>query len=323
MKKPEILVVDDRAENLLAMERLLEDLDAEIYSATSGNDALALVLDHDFALILLDVQMPDMDGFETAEMIRLSDETAHIPIIFVTAISKERQHVFKGYESGAVDYIFKPVEAKILLSKVIIFLDLYRQKQQLHDLVEELKQSKEHIKKQNDTLTHLSMHDDLTQLYNRRHFNTMLEQEFYRSKRYGNDLAVLMLDLDHFKNVNDSQGHDFGDFVLQEFARRMKKISRPTDLIFRIGGEEFLILLPQTDLAGGLVAGEQIRKKCESEMYRKGSVAMSVTTSVGAAAFHKNKPKESAQLLRMVDKALYQAKDGGRNRVVGYSESGS
>ncbi len=321
MNKPEILIVDDRAENLLAMERLLEDVDAEIYTASSGNDALSLVLDHDFALILLDVQMPDMDGFETAEMIRLSDEKAHIPIIFVTAISKEQQHVFKGYESGAVDYIFKPVEGKILLSKAAFFLTLYRQKQELQHLVEELKQSKELINKQNETLSHLALHDDLTGLYNRRHFNTMLKQEFYRSERYGSDLAILMVDLDHFKKVNDTKGHDFGDFVLKEFARRMKETSRPTDLIFRFGGEEFIILLPQTDLAGGIQAGEKIRKSCEKEMYRNGPLELLVTTSIGAAAFRSNKPKETGQLIQMVDKALYQAKDGGRNRVVSYEES--
>ena len=217
MTKPEILVVDDRAENLLAMKRLLKDLDAVIHTASSGNEALAMVLDHDFALILLDVQMPDMDGFETAEMVRLYDKAADVPIIFVTAISKEQQHIFKGYESGAVDYIFKPVEGQILLSKVRIFLTLYRQKQELQQLVQELLQSQKLIEKQNETLTLLALHDDLTGLYNRRHLNTILEQEFYRSKRYGSDLAVLMLDLDHFKNVNDTYGHAFGDVVLIPF----------------------------------------------------------------------------------------------------------
>ncbi|MBU0665624.1 MAG: diguanylate cyclase [Proteobacteria bacterium] len=319
MKKPEILVVDDRAENLLAMQRVLNDLDAEIHTASSGNEALAMVLDHDFALILLDVQMPDMDGFETAEMVRLYDKTAHIPIIFVTAISKERKHIFKGYASGAVDYIFKPVDREILLSKVKVFLTLYRQRQELQQLVQNLQHSQELIAKQNATLTLLALHDELTGLYNRRHLNTILAQEFYRSKRYGTDLAILMLDLDHFKNVNDTYGHAFGDFVLKEFAHRMKKISRPTDLIFRFGGEEFLILLPQTDIEGGVKAGEQIRKICATEMYEEGPVSISVTTSIGAAAFHNDKPEEPDQLIEMADKALYQAKDAGRNRVLAYT----
>lgn len=321
MMKPEILVVDDRPENLLAMKRLLRDLEAVICTASSGNEALEMVLDHDFALILLDVQMPDMDGFETAEMIRLYDKTAHVPIIFVTAISTEQQHIFKGYESGAVDYIFKPIEGVILLSKVRIFLTLYRQKQGLQQLVQELEQSKKLIEKQNEILTLLALHDDLTGLFNRRHLSIILEQEFYRSKRYGSDLAILMLDLDHFKSVNDTYGHAFGDVVLREFARRIKEISRPTDLIFRFGGEEFLILLPQTNLEGGMHAGEQVRKSCAAEMYTEGDVSIAVTASVGVAAFYNDHPKEPIHLIQMADKALYKAKNSGRNRVVGYSQS--
>lgn len=322
-QKPKILVVDDREENLIAMQRLLQDLDAEICTVSSGNDALAMVLDHDFAIILLDVQMPDMDGFETAEMIRLDDKKAHVPIIFVTAISKERQHIFQGYESGAVDYIFKPVDGRILLSKVSVFLTLFQQKQKLQHLVHELKQSQSLIEKQNETLTRLALHDDLTGLYNRRHFNSMLKQEFYRSKRYGSYLTILMIDLDHFKNVNDGYGHDFGDFVLKEFARRMKKISRPTDLIFRIGGEEFVVLLPQTDVEGGKKVGEKICRTCEGDRFTDGKVSISITTSIGVAAFNKDKPDEPNTLLQLADKALYKAKNMGRNRIVVSKHNGN
>ncbi len=321
MNKPKILVVDDREENLIAMKRLLETVDAQILTAASGNDALALVLEHAFALILLDVQMPDMDGFETAEMIRLSEDTAHIPIIFVTAISKEQRHVFKGYESGAVDYMFKPVEGRILLGKVEVFLVLYRQRQELQELVGELRQSKEVIKKQNEILARVALHDELTGLFNRRHLNTMLEQEFYRCKRYGNDLAVMMLDLDHFKSVNDTHGHGFGDLVLKEFAQRMQKMSRPTDLLFRFGGEEFIILLPQTDHKGAIQAGEHIRSACAGQEFCLDGTCISVTTSIGVASFHQNKPEEAADLVHFADQALYQAKHAGRNAVISFSNT--
>ena len=130
-EKANILLVDDRPENLLALESLLESPDLNIVKATSGNEALGLMLKYDFALVLLDVQMPDMDGFETAELMRSSDRTKQVPIIFVTAISKEQQHIFKGYEIGAVDYIFKPLDPRILKSKVNVFLDLYKQKSSL------------------------------------------------------------------------------------------------------------------------------------------------------------------------------------------------
>lgn len=126
-----ILLVDDRPENLLALEKILERPGIDIIKAYSGNEALGLLLEHDFALILLDVMMPEMDGFETAELIRGNSETKHIPIIFVTAISKEQQHVFKGYESGAVDYLFKPLNPDILIGKVNVFLELHRQKSEL------------------------------------------------------------------------------------------------------------------------------------------------------------------------------------------------
>ena len=316
MKNPEILVVDDRTENILAMKRLMADLDAEIHTATSGNEALGMVLKYDFALILLDVQMPDMDGFETAEMIRLSDDTAHIPIIFITAINKEEKHVFKGYQSGAVDYLFKPVEAEILLSKVSVFLSLYNQKQELQHLVHELTKSKKLIEEQNEILTRLSIHDELTGLFNRRHLNTMMEQEFYRCKRYGNNMAVLMLDLDHFKNVNDTHGHKFGDFVLETFSKRMLESIRSADLCFRIGGEEFLIILPQIDLPSSVVVGEKIRNVCETQLYTEGSVSIQVTTSIGIASFQEHSPEDLNIIMSKADKALYQAKNGGRNRVV-------
>ncbi len=123
-----ILIVDDRPENLLVLESVLENMNCNIIKALSGNQALSLMLDYDFALVLLDVQMPDMDGFETAELMRSSARTRYIPVIFVTAISKEQKCIFKGYEVGAVDYLFKPIEPVILQSKVRVFIDLYNQK---------------------------------------------------------------------------------------------------------------------------------------------------------------------------------------------------
>ena len=128
---PKLLIVDDRPQNILALEKVLRPLPVNILSASCGNDALGQVLEHDFALVLMDVQMPDMDGFETAELMRSNDDTRHIPIIFVTAISKEERFVFKGYEAGAVDYLFKPIDPEILAGKVNIFLELHRRRSRL------------------------------------------------------------------------------------------------------------------------------------------------------------------------------------------------
>ncbi|MDY6855389.1 MAG: response regulator [Thermodesulfobacteriota bacterium] len=147
-----VLLVDDRDENLVALEALMEDLDLNIFKARSGNEALGLMLSHEFAIVLLDVQMPEMDGFETAELMRKSEKTKNIPIIFVTAISKEQQHIFKGYDKGAVDYLCKPIESHILMSKVRIFIDLYRKKKGLEKTTNELKITVQELENSNQKI---------------------------------------------------------------------------------------------------------------------------------------------------------------------------
>jgi CheY-like chemotaxis protein len=144
----EILVVDDRPENLLAMEALLEQPGVRVVTAASGPETLSLMLEHDFALILLDVQMPGMDGFETAELIRGSDRTRHVPIIFVTAISKDQAHVFKGYDAGAVDYLKKPIEPAILLSKVKVFCEMSRKERLIRTQLAEIEEKNKQLEKQ-------------------------------------------------------------------------------------------------------------------------------------------------------------------------------
>ena len=150
--KIHILLVDDRPENLVALESLLDDPERNLVKAQSGNEALQLVLEYDFALVLLDVQMPDMDGFETAELMRANSDTARVPIIFVTAINREQRHVFKGYASGAVDYITKPIEASILQSKVRVFCDLYMQRKELEESREALAALNQELEEKNRQL---------------------------------------------------------------------------------------------------------------------------------------------------------------------------
>ncbi|MCD6387927.1 MAG: GGDEF domain-containing protein, partial [Desulfobulbaceae bacterium] len=128
--------------------------------------------------------------------------------------------------------------------------------------------------------------------------------------------SCIMMDLDHFKNVNDDHGHQFGDFVLKEVARRITCSSRASDLVFRFGGEEFVVLMPQTDIRGAMQASEQIRLGCAAEKFQNGSTAVDVTISIGASSFHAHQPAKPNDLISMADKALYEAKKGGRNRVV-------
>ncbi len=328
-EKQNILLVDDRPENLLALEKLLKRPDLNLMKACSGNEALAMLLEHDFALVLLDVQMPGMDGLEVAELMRGREETRHIPIIFVTAISKEKQYVFKGYEAGAVDYLFKPLDPYILKRKVEIFLDLHRQKRDLKNMtrdleqtVRELEESKGVIEEKNRLLNDLSIRDGLTGLYNHRHMDAVSREEFVRGARYDADLSCLLMDLDYFKRINDNFGHAFGDVVLKDFSSRVQKDIRSVDLAFRYGGEEFMVLLPHTGIRGARRTAEKLRMDCQALPFAdEGGQITTVTVSIGIASLKEHKPKSAAELIAFADKALYRAKAHGRNRVSTYLET--
>jgi diguanylate cyclase (GGDEF)-like protein len=308
-----ILLVDDKKENLLALEAILEIPGLNIFTALSGNTALGLMLEHDFAVVILDVRMPGMDGFEVAELMRKSEKTKFIPIIFVTAFSKDESYIFKGYEIGAVDYLFKPLDPVILRSKVNIFLELDLNKK-------ELEQSKRKIEKQNERLKELSITDGLTGLYNHRHFQDMLKREFAMVRRNSSDLSCFMIDLDYFKDVNDTFGHTFGDFVLQRFSQLLKDAVRETDILARYGGEEFVLLLPHTSLEGAMVLAEKFRKKAEACVYESDGHSKRVTASVGVASYGTHHPSSPSELVTFADQALYRAKAEGRNQVRIYNE---
>ncbi len=544
-RNPKILIVDDRPENLLSMEIIFETEPCQIIKALSGNEALAKMVVHDFAVVLLDVQMPEMDGFETAQLMRSSKKTSHVPIIFVTAISKEKQHMFKGYKSGAVDYIFKPIEPEILKSKVFVFLKLYNQHKNLENInnrlknaVEELEQANQKILEQQeelmeeerlkvllemagatahelnqplmsllasielieicqgdpkkmtkhltrikeagqriaevsrkidkirhydikphdkqtriinlnqplnilyvednqddfnkvknmlsstadislfhartmeeglhllchqgsllidlvfldfvlddgtgfdfmeqmkkddfqipiviitghddeivsaqliqvgasyylpksqinygallrviqqvmekqrlkmdlqhmqDRLVEMSIKDGLTGLCNRRYFMEALTKEVKRALRHKRDLSLCMIDIDNFKMINDSLGHQTGDDVLSRIAGRISGCLRQNDLAARYGGEEFSVILPETEITGALLAGEKIRQRVADTKFVNLNKDLNVTISVGVAAIIHGQGIH--ELIEAADTALYQAKKKGRNRV--------
>jgi two-component system cell cycle response regulator len=537
-----ILIVDDKPANLLALRKILAKPGLDIIEASSGNEALALLLEHDFALILLDVQMPNMDGFETAEIMRGNEETKHIPIIFVTAISKEQKYVFEGYDKGAVDYLFKPLDPDILQSKVNIFLELYGQKDALNKTNTELKKANERILEQQEALieeerlkvllqmagataqelnqplaslledielvgninddpektvecinrmkvagqkisditkkiktihysepipsnndstaivsfdreinilvvddsedvfeglkgylkdqdflnlswaknfndsfamlerepfdlifldhilkdgtsieylrnidkegietpiivvtgygdemlasqviqmgayeylpksrinsetllrvinntlerarlksdvkraqtrmAEMSTVDELTGLHNRRYFVEALDGEFERANRYETDMALIMLDLDYFKKVNDTYGHPAGDMVLSYIGNILKKHVRRNDFACRYGGEEFAVILPNVNKDGINMAYERFREMVIKQTFEYKSEHFHITVSIGIAF---SSDAESANdLLAHADQALYQAKESGRDRIAVYQAS--
>lgn len=323
---PKILIVDDQPANLLAMKALLEGMTAELLTAASGHEALAIMLEHEFALVLLDVQMPDMDGFETATLMRGMKQTRHLPIIFVTAINKEDEHIFRGYDAGAVDYLFKPVNPVILRSKVGIFLKIHGQQRllekktrELDQKVEELLSLKAQLEEANQQLNELSRTDALTGLDNRRQFKEVLAAEWRRALRNRHSLALIMADIDAFKSFNDTYGHLAGDECLRKIAAALRSpLMRPSDLAARFGGEEFVILLPGTDLEGGAHIAESIRQDVEqlAILHAGTSVNGLVTMSFGVTAVKPHGGLVELDMVCAADKALYMAKEEGRNRCI-------
>jgi len=538
--KPKILIVDDRLENLIALEETLEELDVEFVRALSGNEAVAETLRSEFALILMDVQMPDMDGFETSELIYKEKKNENVPIIFISAIYSDEFYKIKGVKSGGIDFITKPVNDEILLGKARLFLKQYLQKsiiektnkelieankkiiEQQKALVEEerikvmlkmagatahefsqplsaligcielleddndpkkvfeylptmkeagkqltnilnkmrniknvnidgsvpetklvylnqkvnilyvedmdadfdvlnnvFKSNKNIILKRainiqkafsrldkasfdmifldfslpdgngfdflkrlgkegfeipvvvitgqgddvvaseiiregaydylpkskicHEALTRIiantidkvrykneleltlkkmaemSTRDELTGLYNRRFMNEIMEKEIARACRFGSALSCMILDIDHFKRVNDTYGHACGDFILKEVAGLLKESSRESDYYFRYGGEEFVILLPQVDLDSASILAERLRLACKNKNYNYEKTDIVITLSIGLSSVEQFQDEKDINLVGYADKALYQAKSEGRNCVRVYT----
>lgn len=323
MKRTPILIVDDRPENLLTLEQLLASDDLDIIRAESGHQALEKTLDYEFALILLDVQMPVMDGYETAELLRGNSRTSGIPIIFVTAARKEQSHVFRGYGSGAVDYLFKPLEPNVLQSKVKIFLELYRQRllleeqtRELDAKIMELETLKVELEESNAKLRQLSSLDGLTDLPNRRFFDETLAREWRSGIRSKKPLSLILADIDHFKAFNDSYGHVIGDDCLKKVGKGLAAtLLREVDTIARYGGEEFAAILPDTDADGGRLIAQRMLDAISGLAidHDNSPTAPHVTVSLGLFTVVPTPGMLPTDLVETADKALYMAKASGRN----------
>ena len=328
MPRPKILVVDDTPANLLVMRKLLAKVDADLVEVSNGNAALAASLDHEFALILLDVQMPDMDGFEVAEFLSQEEHTRNTPIIFVTAAYADDMNRIRGYGSGAVDYIVKPINDAILLSKVRVFLDLYRGKQELRRLLAELDQRNQQLQLEiaerqrlEELARHQASHDPLTGLPNRMLFLDRLGKTLARAERRGVSCALFYIDIDDFKPVNDRYGHTAGDELLKAVSQRMLEAMRKVDTVARLGGDEFAAIMEEpADQADALLAAQRladsVRKPYRLELRDHAEpVEVRVGASVGIALF----PQHATELDALVcaaDAVMYRAKKAGKNQCV-------
>lgn len=323
---PKILIVDDHAPNRLALRRLLARSGAELIEADSGNQALAACLDHDFALILLDVNMPEMDGFEVAELLGDDEGSRDTPIIFISA-AYDDLHRLRGYGSGAVDYIAKPVNETILKSKVAVFLELYRRKSELQDALEQLSQHMRALerevalRRETEKLAwHRASHDVLTDLPNRMLFMDRLDSAIERSRRHQRKFGLAYIDIDGFKPVNDTHGHPVGDELLKAIADRLRGLLRTEDTVARLGGDEFAVILESLD--EGEAAGLRVCEVIVHDLRRPyrldsalGPVTVTIGASVGLAMFPPHGDNRE-QLIRAADEAMYAAKRAGRNRCL-------
>ncbi len=300
-----ILVVDDNRDNVEIIATRLRFRGYEVDEASHGAEALGQVAEKPPDLILLDVMLPDIDGYEISRRIKGDDDLPYIPIILVTARDSTQDKI-TGLDAGADDYLTKPINFPELEARVRSMLRIKR----LQDELEE----------KNRALERLSISDGLTGLFNHRHIHGLLHEEFERVNRTGDSLTVAMFDLDRFKAVNDTYGHQAGDRVLQEFASILRENAREIDRLGRYGGEEFMVMLPETGVEDGAVFVERVRRDVARRPFDVGrDQPLRLTVSAGLATYP-NGVDTPEELVRRADEALYAAKAAGRDRVVRYDQ---
>ncbi len=309
--KQSILLVDDDSVNQASVQKVLKDFDLDVVVAESTSEVPDLVLLYDFALILFSVSPTNLSPFETAIILDDNEKTWYVPIIFQAKSEHISELLDRGYAAGGVDFIHKPVRPAALLAKVKVFLELDTRQR-------ELAHATDVIQRQNLKLEERAIRDSLTGLYNHNYLLDQLGREVSIARRYNTPLSVFMLDLDFFKDVNDSCGHPFGDFVLMEFSRRVQENLREADIFGRYGGEEFLIVLPNIDTEQAGAVAEKIRKTIADTVFSNDKYERYVTVSIGVYSGFGEETDSSGTVIDYVDNALYQAKAEGRNRICHY-----
>lgn len=296
-----ILVVDDEQYNVLLLTKRLTKLGYEVFQAKNGPDALKLLNEQMCDLILLDIMLPDMDGFEVAKKILGNSDQKEIPIIFLTAKTSIEDKL-DGLTLGAVDYITKPFDFRELQVRIKIVLKKNEIKNKLLEESKELKEA--------------ACTDFLTGLLNRRYIDQVLKDIFNNCNH--DTSSLLLMDLDYFKNINDTYGHAQGDVVLKEVAKIIKNSTRNSDTVARYGGEEFIAILPSASRRAAFSIAERIRINMEQKIFNLNGQEVHITISIGSATLirEENKYQTLEEWIQATDKALYKAKNNGRNLVV-------
>ncbi len=296
------LIIDDDNKIRAEVKRYLNQagLFDQYYEATDGIEGFKILLNKDVDLILCDVVMPGIDGFKFLSMKKARPEFNDVPVIMLTGAEDVKLKI-KGLEQGASDYITKPFDPGELIARVRVHF--------------KIKALQEELRATNRRLEELSNTDGLTKLYNRRYFMELLELEFQRAQRYDSSMAFVMIDIDHFKDFNDTYGHLLGDKILIEISSILQENLRVHDMVGRYGGEEFALLTPETDDRGALVVAERYRRRIEDFVLVEEDKHLKVTISLGIAFYPHPEINSVDDLIRLADNALYKAKRNGRNRV--------
>ena len=308
--QPKILVVDDSRAQRQSLSTVLRAEGYEVVEAENARDALRLAKSTSPDLVLLDMILPDMDGREVLRLIKPPPTSDQFLPVIILSVKGDVNTKVEGLRLGADDFLVKGVEDPEILARVGVML-------RIKGLQERLKEMQHKLEEQSIT-------DGLTGLRNRRFFDERLREEFLRAQRFGDYLSLIMVDLDHFKQVNDRHGHQAGDAVLRESAVLIRGSVRDPDICARYGGEEFAVILPKTHMSGALAVAERIWRAVGAKEFPLGAdgptpqKTLRVTASIGVA-FYPSKDIGSADLLvRFADQALYEAKRQGRNSICLY-----
>lgn len=325
---PKILIVEDDYDHLALLEDSLMlyyemSPDSRIVSVPTGAHCLAQSLE-EFDVVLLDFHLPDMTGLEVLDKIL---DRADLPVIFVTG-ENDLAVATEAIEKGAQDYIIKHgdyllsipaiVQKNVNLHKIKVEHDQLQQK--LEWMLKELQSKNQLLEESMSKLRIMAISDPLTGLFNRRHFAEQLTRQFSEAIRYDNDLSCVMIDLDHFKEFNDTLGHQMGDKLLQTTAEEIRSSLRASDTAARYGGDEFILLLPQTNTTDTLPVLNRVREGIARQLQQETLSGAGVTLSIGVASLKTDIPDSADRLVAMADKAMYSAKENGKDQIVTFSD---
>lgn len=299
---PLILIAEDERITREGLAGLLHNAGFRVEAVNDGQDAVDRVARGDVSLVLLDINMPRLSGLEACRLLKAMEPEVFLPVVLCT-VQTDVDSRIKGMQLGADDYVCKPFDERELLARVNAMLRIKAQWDAVRD-------ARAHLE-------NLATHDELTGLKNYRYLNARLLEEWKRAERFHEPLAALMFDVDHFKDLNDTYGHAFGDAALKAFAAKLRHGVRDIDVVARYGGDEFLVLLPNTHLAGALTVAERLWRDvtCTIVGDAGSDACETLCCSIGVAVYPSPSVKDKDTLLKAVDEALYAAKREGRNRI--------